>query len=76
MKSGRTTQGEMQGPWFRLTHSGLDNIHSVARPKEAMRLGLVQFGEAPVRVATTAELEQIRSAGLRAINADTQLAGK
>lgn len=37
-----------------------------AQAREAMRLGLLQGGEGPARVATAQELESIKLAGLRA----------
>ena len=47
-----------------------------AEAREAMRLGLIPVQEGGPRQATARELEQIRQAGLRALNSPTQLAGK
>jgi hypothetical protein len=37
-----------------------------AEAREAVRLGLVQFGEGPARIATAQETEAVKLAGLRA----------
>lgn len=42
----------------------------------AIRMGLVQHGEAGAPQATPEQIEQIRIAGLRAVQNATQLAGK
>jgi hypothetical protein len=57
-------------------HSTLTRAQVMAEGREAMRLGLIPFGEAQYRFATPADNERIRLAGLRAINADSQVAGK
>lgn len=76
VRSGNLPRGDAPYDFAQAPKSSMSRAQVHAEAKEAMRLGLVQFGEAPVRAATAADLEQIRSAGLRAINADTQVAGK
>jgi len=56
--------------------SSLTRAQVVAEAREAMRLGLIPVHEGSSRVATPVENEQIRQAGLRAINAGSQFAGK
>ena len=56
--------------------STLTRAQVVAEAREAMRLGLIPVHEGSSRVATPAENEQIRQAGLRAISAGSQFAGK
>ena len=47
-----------------------------AEAREAMRLGLIPVHEGGPRQATASELEQIRQAGLRAVNGSTQHASR
>jgi hypothetical protein len=54
----------------------LTRIQVQAEAREAIRLGLLPVNEAGGRPATAAEQEQIRQAGLRAVEASTQLAAK
>ena len=58
------------------TGSSLTRAQVIAEAREAMRLGLIPVHEGSSRVATPAENEQIRQAGLRAINAESQFAAK
>jgi hypothetical protein len=58
------------------TGSSVTRAQVQAEAREAMRLGLIPVHEGYTRLATPAENEQIRQAGLRAINADSQFAGK
>jgi hypothetical protein len=50
-----------------LAASTLTRAQVVAETREAQRLGLPQSNEAGVRIATSAELESARQAGLRAV---------
>lgn len=59
----------------RITGSTLSRAQVRAEAIEAMRLGLVQSGEATGRVATPQELAQIHAAGLRAVQ-DSHYAAK
>jgi hypothetical protein len=52
--------------------STLSRTQVAAETREAMRLGLIDTNERGATVATPAQLEQIRAAGLRAL--DTSLA--
>ncbi|MDH5538518.1 MAG: hypothetical protein OEY03_03845 [Rhizobacter sp.] len=56
--------------------SKLTRAQVTAEAREAMRLGLTPVHEGHSRVATPKEAEQIRQAGLRAIDASIQFAGK
>lgn len=56
--------------------SALKRIQVQAEGREAMRLGLMSTGEGGARPATPAEEEQIRQAGLRAVESATQMAAK
>ena len=56
--------------------SALTRAQVTAEAREALRLGLIPVHEGQYRFATAAENEQIRQAGLRALNTDRQLAGK
>ena len=49
--------------------SPLSRAQVQAEAREAQRLGLLQFGEGPARLASTQELESIKLAGLRASGA-------
>ncbi len=49
-----------------VARSSLSRAQVQAEAREAQRLGLIQYGEGQRRLATTAESEQIRQAGLRA----------
>jgi len=53
--------------------STLSRAQVQAETREALRLGAIGSDEATVRVATPAQAEQIRAAGLRAL--DSSLAG-
>ena len=56
--------------------SQLSRAQVAAETREAMRLGLIDTSEGGVRVATPAQLEQIRAAGLRALDKGTTTAAK
>ncbi len=56
--------------------SGLTRIQVMAEAREAQRLGLTATNHADVPVASAAQREQMRLAGLRAVSADSQLAAK
>jgi hypothetical protein len=58
------------------TSSTLTRAQVQAEAREAMRLGLIPVHEGGARQATAAELEQIRQAGLRAVNSSTRVAGR
>lgn len=55
---------------------GLTRAQVQAEAREAMRLGLIPVNEGGTRQASASELEQVRQAGQRAVNASTQHAGK
>lgn len=54
----------------------LSRTQVMAEAREAQRLGLTAVNEADVPVGTAAQREQVRLAGLRAVNAGSQLAAK
>ena len=54
----------------------LTRAQVLAEAREVARLGLIPVHEGAARQATASELEQIRQAGLRAVNGSTQQAGK
>lgn len=56
--------------------SQLSRAQVAAETREAMRLGLIDTSEGGVRVATPAQLEQIRAAGLRALDNGMTTASK
>ena len=56
--------------------STLSRVQVVAETREAMRLGLIDTNERGAAVATPAQLEQIRAAGLRALNNGMTTAAK
>ncbi|MFT3953784.1 MAG: DUF4148 domain-containing protein [Piscinibacter sp.] len=56
--------------------SALTRTQVAAEAREAQRLGLTAVNDADVPVASAAQREQVRLAGLRAISTDSQLAAK
>lgn len=56
--------------------SMLSRAQVMAEAREAMRLGVIGVNEGTVRAATPAQLEQIRAAGLRALDAGTVQAAR
>ena len=56
--------------------SQLSRAQVVAETREAVRLGLTETSDGSVRVATPAQLEQIRAAGLRALDNGMTTAAK
>jgi hypothetical protein len=56
--------------------SQLSRAQVVAETREAARLGLTETSDGNVRVATSAQLEQIRAAGLRALDNGVTTAAK
>lgn len=56
--------------------SQLSRAQVVAETREAVRLGLTETSDGNVRVATPAQLEQIRAAGLRALDNGMTTAAK
>ena len=56
--------------------SQLSRAQVVAETREAMRLGLTETTDGSVRVATPAQLEQIRAAGLRTLDNSLAQAAK
>jgi Domain of unknown function (DUF4148) len=76
MRDGSLSRNESSYTVVPGSGSSLTRAQVMAEAREAMRLGLIPVHEGYSRVATPAENEQIRQAGLRAINASTQLAGK
>ena len=56
--------------------STLSRAEVIAQMHEAQRLGLIDTSEGGVRVATPAQLEQIRAAGLRALDSSLAQAVK
>ena len=75
-REGKLLQDEYSFTVVPSAGSKLTRAQVAAEAREAMRLGLIPVYEGQDRVATAAENEQIRQAGLRAINASTQFAGK
>ena len=76
MKEGSLSRGEASYTIVPSSGSSQTRAQVVAETREAMRLGLIPVHEGYSRVATPAENEQIRQAGLRAINADSRFAAK
>ena len=76
IREGKLLQHEYSFTVVPSSGSSLTRAQVVAEAREAMRLGLIPVHEGQDRVATPTENEQIRQAGLRAINASTQFAGK
>lgn len=72
LKAGQIEFGEASRGFDAPSASGLSRAQVLAETREAQRLGLVHYGEAQVRVASAADLESIRVAGLRAV--DSQMA--
>ena len=56
--------------------STLSRAQVIAETREAQRLGLTETSEGAVRVATPAQLEQIRAAGLRTLDNSLAQAAK
>lgn len=66
LKAGLIERGEASRS-FTAFESTASRAQVAAEGREAQRLGLVAFGEGPAAVATPAQAEAIRSAGLKAI---------
>ena len=56
--------------------STLTRVQVAAETREAQRLGVVDTNEADVRVATPAQLQLIRAAGLRALDSNMAQAAR
>ncbi|WP_298833412.1 DUF4148 domain-containing protein [uncultured Piscinibacter sp.] len=56
--------------------SALSRTQVIAETREAQRLGLIDTTEGSVRVASAAQLEQVRAAGLRALDSSLAQAAK
>lgn len=69
-KAGNISYGEATRHGVAAAQPGpVSRAQVQAEAREAQRLGLLQFGEGPARVATAQELESIKLAGLRASGA-------
>jgi hypothetical protein len=76
MREGKLSQHEYSFTVAVPSGSTLTRAQVTAEAREAMRLGLIPSYEGFSRIATPAENEQIRQAGLRAVNSGNQFAGK
>jgi hypothetical protein len=77
MRSGTLSHDEVSYIVVAATSpSSLTRTQVMAEAREAQRLGLTATNHADVPVASAAQREQVRLAGLRAISADSQLAAK
>jgi hypothetical protein len=66
-KAGNISHGEATFHGVTAAQLGpISRAQVQAEAREALRLGLVQFGEGPGRVATAQEAEAVKMAGLRA----------
>jgi hypothetical protein len=65
LKAGQIERGEASRSTTEFV-STKSRLQVVAEAREALRLGVVGFGEGPARVATPAQAEAIRLAGLQA----------
>jgi hypothetical protein len=66
-KAGNIAHGEATMHGVKAAQPGpLTRAQVAAEAREALKLGLVSYGEGPARVATPSELEAVKLAGLRA----------
>jgi hypothetical protein len=67
LKAGLIERGEASRS-FTQFESSLSRAQVAAEGREALRLGVVAFGEGPAPVVTSAQAEAIRMAGLQAVS--------